>query len=211
MDDGVEVNPCYGWGLRLRALAQIGLRYARDEFDSNRYGEIHEIAVEMMAAQSALPKEKLVDLFEREDGYATPKVDVRGVVFDGDKILLVKERMDGRWSLPGGWADVGKSPRENVEREIWEEAGLETRAVRLLAVYDRAKHGHKPLMPFHVYKLFILCEFLGGQLQGSCETSEAGFFCEDALPELSLARVLPEQIGRMFEYKRNPGLDIYFD
>ncbi|MCP4708834.1 MAG: NUDIX hydrolase [Planctomycetes bacterium] len=180
--------------MRLRALAQIGLRFARDDFDTNRYSEIHEIAVEMMAAQSELPKEKLVELFEREQGYATPKVDVRGVVFEGEKVLLVKERMDGCWSLPGGWADVGKSVRENVEREIWEEAGLETRSVRLLAVYDRAKHPHKPLMPFHVYKMFIQCEKLGGELQSSCETSDAGFFSEDKLPEMSITRVLPEQV-----------------
>ena len=211
MSDGVEVNPCYKWSQRLQALAQIGLRYARDEFDTSRYSEIRDIAAEMMAAQSDLPKEKLIELFEREEGYATPKVDVRGVVFRENKILLVKERLDGKWTVPGGWADVAKTPRENVEREVREESGLAARAVRLLAIYDRTRQGHLPLVPFHIYKLFFLCEIAGGQMKTSYETTDVGFFGENDLPELSLTRILPGQIHRMFELWRNPDLPVDFD
>jgi ADP-ribose pyrophosphatase YjhB (NUDIX family) len=146
----------------------------------------------------------LVEIFSREEGYATPKVDVRGVVIRDGKILLVRELLDGCWSLPGGWADVCESSSECVVREIWEESGFETRAVKLLAVYDRAKHPHVPPFPFHVYKFYFQCEITGGEARGSNETSEVAFFGRDELPELSVTRVTAEQIQRMFDHYAHP-------
>ena len=145
------------WAQRLQALAQTGLTYAQDPYDIERYGALRRIAAEMAAAPDSAEAEivALESDFARDSGYATPKVDVRGVVFDTEgKILLVRERSDGKWTLPGGWADVGVSPSENVEREIFEEAGFHTRATKLLAVYDRSRHGHPPML-HHVYKLFF--------------------------------------------------------
>ena len=129
---------------------------------------------------------------------------MRGVVFRDGKILLVREVSDGGWALPGGWADVNQSAGESVMREVLEESGYETKAVRLLAVYDRSKHDHAPAFPFHVYKLFILCEMTGGAPAAGLETSAVGFFAEDALPELSRSRVTPAQIRRLFEHHRHP-------
>jgi ADP-ribose pyrophosphatase YjhB (NUDIX family) len=149
-------------------------------------------------------------LFSDQAGYATPKVDVRGAVFRDDAILLVRERSDGGWTLPGGWADVGDSPAAAVEREIAEESGYQARAVRLLAFYDRNKHGHPPYA-FHAYKVFFLCELTGGEAQPGGETSEVGFFREDALPELSLTRVVPAQIARLFAHYRHPDWPADFD
>jgi ADP-ribose pyrophosphatase YjhB (NUDIX family) len=150
------------------------------------------------------------DLFAGQVGYATPKIDVRGAVFRDDAILLVKERSDGCWTLPGGWADVGDSPAEAVVREIAEESGYLTRAVKLLALYDRNKHGHPPI-PDHAYKLFFLCEIIGGAPAESTETNGVGFFAEDELPNLSLTRVTPAQIARLFAHNRNPNLPTDFD
>jgi ADP-ribose pyrophosphatase YjhB (NUDIX family) len=164
-----------------------------------------------MVSHARVDKKLVLNLFSQEAGYATPKVDVRGVVFQADQILLVKEKADGRWTLPGGWADVNESPKEAVVREIREESGYETLPTKLLAVYDRSKHGHEPPFPFHVYKLFILCELIGGQSATSSETSDVGFFAEEALPELSHSRVTVSQIKRFFEYYREGDLPTDLD
>jgi ADP-ribose pyrophosphatase YjhB (NUDIX family) len=137
-------------------------------------------------------------------------VDVRGVVFRGDAVLLVKERADGRWSVPGGWADVYDSPSEATVREVYEESGYRTRAVKLLALYDRVRQGHPP-HPFHTYKVFFQCEVLGGSPEESVETAGAEFFSEDNLPELSTGRVTTAQIRRFFEHYRRPEMPTDFD
>ncbi len=165
----------------------------------------------MMAAGGDMEKAGFIELFSREAGYATPKIDVRGAAFRDDTILLVKEKVDGLWTLPGGWADVGDSPSEAVERELLEESGFEVRTVKLCAVYDRNKHPHKPSFPFHLYKMSFLCEITGGEPKTSPETQAVEFFAEDQIPPLSQGRVLPQQIKRMFEYYRDPSLPTDFD
>jgi len=192
------------WARRLQAVAQNGLEYAANPFDVERYEAVRLVAAEIMAAGAGVAVEPVLDLFSREAGYATPKVDVRGVVFQNDAILLVKERADNAWTLPGGWADPGRSPSENVIKEIFEESGFETRVVKLLAVYDRNRHPHLPPYPFHIYKMFFLCEITGGRPASSLETADVGFFPEDQIPPLSITRVTPEQITRMFEHHRHP-------
>lgn len=198
------------WARRLEALAQNGLTYTEGPFDRERYHELRRVAAEMMGAYGEADPERVLGLFRREDGYATPKVDVRGVVFRDGEILLVREREDGLWTLPGGWADAGSTPSESVEREIREESGYTARAVKLLAVYDRDRHDAPPLR-WSVYKLFLRCELTGGAPAASIETTEVGFFAEDRLPPLSTGRVMPAQIHRMFEHLRNPGWPTDFD
>jgi ADP-ribose pyrophosphatase YjhB (NUDIX family) len=199
------------WTKRLQAIAQNGLTFAHDPFDVERYTAIRQIAAEMLAQGSGLDEGVIVGLLEKETGYATPKVDVRGVVFRDQKLLLVRERSDGRWTLPGGWADVCESPAENVVREIEEESGFVTRAQKLLAVFDRSKHPHEPPFPFHVYKFFVLCSIIRGTETPSSETDSVAFFGEAEIPELSLGRVTLAQIKRMFEHHRHPGLPTDFD
>lgn len=199
------------WAKQLQAIGQTGLAYADDVYDAERYRAVVRIAAEILAETAALDADAVHVAFSRDDGYATPKVDVRGVVIEDDGILLVQERSDGLWTLPGGWADVGESARESVEREVAEEAGYTVRARKLLAVYDRAKHPHVPPFPFHIYKLFILCEITGTTARDPTETSNVGFFREDALPPLSLTRVVPEQIRRLFAHRRNPDWPTDFD
>ncbi|MFN6570747.1 NUDIX hydrolase [Dendronalium sp. ChiSLP03b] len=194
----------------LRIYAQNGLTYSEGPFDIERYKQLRAIAAEIMATYANVEHSYILDLFAREIGYATPKVDVRGAVFRDDTILLVKERSDGYWTLPGGWADVGESPSEVVVKEVFEESGYQTRAIKLLAVYDRNRQGHPPF-PFYVYKLFFQCELIGGSPSSSIETEEVGFFSENALPELSLGRVTSAQITRLFQYYRNPDLATDFD
>jgi ADP-ribose pyrophosphatase YjhB (NUDIX family) len=197
------------WASRLNAIAQNGLAFSRDPFDRERYTSVRNIASDIISYHTGIETALIRDFFAREEGYATPKVDVRGVVFRQGALLFVKEPDDGLWSLPGGWADVGESPSEAVVREVLEEAGYATRAVKLLALYDRKKHPHPPY-PHHAYKLFIRCELLGQVPAGSVET-EARFFEEDAIPELSLTRVTPEQIARLFEHYRHPDWPADFD
>ncbi|MDZ8183945.1 MAG: NUDIX hydrolase [Nostoc sp. ChiSLP02] len=198
------------WAQKLQAIAQNGLTYSEGVYDIERYKQLRAIATEIMATYSNVEHSYLLDLFSREVGYATPKVDVRGAIFRDDTILLVKERADGGWTLPGGWADVGESPSEVVVKEVYEESGYQTRAIKLLAVYDRDKQGHPPF-PFYVYKLFFHCELIGGSASSSIETEAVDFFPEDALPELSIGRVTPAQITRLFQHYRQPDLPTDFD
>jgi ADP-ribose pyrophosphatase YjhB (NUDIX family) len=195
---------------RVAALAQNGLTYARDRFDRARYEELRTIAVEMTAHVAGAPVTRVRELLEAQSGYATPKVDVRGAVFDQDRVLLVREVLDGLWTLPGGWADPGDTPREAVEREIREESGIEARAVKLAAVYERDRQGHPPFA-FAAFKLFFVCERIGGEERTSDETDGVGFFPVSALPPLSLGRVLPRQIERLLEHARHPTLPTEFD
>jgi ADP-ribose pyrophosphatase YjhB (NUDIX family) len=199
------------WCQRLQAIAQNGLTFATDHFDRERYQAVRQIAAEMLADASGVSPARILGLLEKDAGYATPKVDVRGVVFRDEKILLVREKSDGGWTLPGGWADIGQSPAESVEREIWEESGYTARAQKILAVFDRAKHPHEPPFAFHIYKIFIRCALTGGEPRLTAETDAVGFFGEDEIPPLSNTRVTGAQIRRMFAHRRQPDLPADFD
>lgn len=199
------------WARQLQSLAQNGLTYTENHFDRERYEQIRHIAAEMLADNTGNQIEDVLELFIREKDYATPKVDVRGAAFRDGKILLVKETSDGKWALPGGWADAGECPSKSIEREVWEESGFHVKAQRLAAIYDRSLHPHRPLWHYHIYKLFFICEITGGQATTSSETEEVAFFCEDDLPQLSITKILPEQIAKMFEYYRQSELPVYFD
>jgi ADP-ribose pyrophosphatase YjhB (NUDIX family) len=198
------------WARSLGALAQTGLTFAENPYDIERYSTIRTIAAQMIAHQSGADPALVGCLLASDAGYATPKVDVRGVVFQEGKILLVQERSDGLWTLPGGWADVGDSPAGAVVREIREESGYETRATKLLAVLDRNRHNHPPHLN-HIFKIFLRCEIIGGAPISSHEIQDVGFFAEDAIPELSLTRTMPSQIARMFDHHHHPELPADFD
>lgn len=201
------------WAKKLQAIAQTGLTFARDQYDIQRYRSVRQIAAEMLAANSSdLSSTQLVELFAAEVGYATPKIDVRAAVFSDKGLLLVRERSDGGWTLPGGWADVGDSPSLAAVREVKEESGYDVVARKLAAVYDRdhERHGHPP-MPHHVYKLFFLCDCVGGAAQTSNETDAVSFFPEDQIPPLSLTRVTPAQIAHLFDHYRHPEWPTSFD
>lgn len=199
------------WGRALQSIAQNGLAYTQNPFDVERFEAIRAISSDILSAYSGVESEQLTDLFSQEKGYATPKVDVRGAAFRNNQILLVRELMDGgRWTLPGGWADVSDSPSEAVVREIREESGFEAKANHLAAVYDRRKHGH-PFFYFTIYKFFFICEITGGQPTESIETGGVGFFSEDDLPELSVSRVTEEEIHMLFRHRGSPELPTEFD
>src|ERR1700730_2388868 len=199
------------WVGRVQGVSQTGLTYCKDPYDRQRYDEIQLVAAEIAAKHSDLPDATpLVELFKRDVGYATPKIDIRTAVFDRDRILLVREREDGLWTLPGGWADVGDSPSAAAVREVKEESGYEIAVKKLAAVYDRDKHGHPPIA-HHVFKLFFLGDLCGGKAERSLETSEVEFFSEDDLPALSVGRVTSAQIKHMFGHLRNPGWPTSYD
>jgi ADP-ribose pyrophosphatase YjhB (NUDIX family) len=209
MENGTK----YAWldmAKRMQALAQSGLEYSDNKYDRDRYQQMRKLSLEIMQDFTGMNMEKLVSVFASEQGYQTPKVDVRGVVFRGDQILMVRETIDGNWSLPGGWADVGLTPSEVAVKEVWEESGLVVVPERLLAVLDKKKHNHPPDM-FHIYKIFIMCRETGGELKGGMETSETGFFGPDKFPPLSVPRISAEQISLMYEYKNDPLKPACFD
>ncbi|MNJ36998.1 hypothetical protein D3C77_318030 [compost metagenome] len=191
------------WAKQIQALAQTGLAYTKDVYDAERYELLREISVDILDSYTTVDREIIELSFANERGYATPKVDIRGVVFKDNKVLLVREKHDGGWALPGGWGDIGLSPSEVAVKEIKEEAGYEVRPVRLLAVLDKKFHQHPP-EPYHVYKIFIQCEIVGGEAAAGLETNGVAFYEENHLPQLSLQRNTEEQIKTMFGFLRNP-------
>lgn len=198
------------WAKQLQAIAQTGLTYSKDVYDVERFEQIRQISMEMMAQQTNTEMAVLKDLFANETGYATPKVDVRAVVFQDNKILMVKEKSDGCWALPGGWADIGLSPGEIAVKEAKEESGFDVKTVKLLGVLDKKCHPHPP-SPYHVYKIFIQCEIVGGEIKEGIETSAVGFFGKDELPPLSVERNTESQVKRMFQHAEGKQESVDFD
>lgn len=195
---------------RLHALARTGMHFCGSEYDRERYAEIERIAAELLAGPEPADREALIALWREERGYVTPKVEVRGAVFREDRVLLVREAADGRWTLPGGWADVNETPSQAIEKEIVQESGFRARAVKLAALYDRSRHGHGPSL-HHGWKAFFLCEITGGEARGSYETDAVGFFDPAELPAMSLGRSTPAQVLRMREHWHDRALATDFD
>ena len=200
-------------GIKLAALAQDGLTFAAGDYDLDRYRQVSQLAAELLAAVSGRPAAELAVELGRDSGYATPKIDVRGAIFDErEQVLLMREKIDGLWSLPGGWADPGDSPSAAVTREILEETGYHSSAVKLIACWDRDLQGNPPALPVHVYKLFFLCRPYGAvQAPAALETLDVGWFGLGELPPLSLGRVNHRQLERALAHHRDPGLPTEFD
>ena len=198
------------WCREVQAIAQNGLAYSENPYDLERYEQLRDLAAQILSSKTDMNLQFFRDLFKQESGYATPKIDVRGGVFQNKKILLVKEQSDGLWTLPGGWADINDSPSEAVMREIKEEAGIETRCLKLVALFDRNKHPHPP-MYFHTYKAFFICEHIKGTPIAGADTSDVGYFSEGHYPDLSTSRVTENQINILFEHHRDMALPTEFD
>ncbi|MBT2606381.1 NUDIX hydrolase [Bacillus sp. ISL-53] len=198
------------WAKQLQSIAQAGLTYSKDVYDLERFELIRNISVEILSHQTDMDMTVIRDLFASETGYATPKVDIRAVVFRKNKILMVRENTDGDWSLPGGWGDIGLAPSEVAVKEVKEESGFDVKAIKLLGVLDKKCHPHPPSL-YHVYKMFIQCEIIGGQPKEGIETSAVEFFAENELPLLSIARNTESQIELAFKHLHNPQEPVYFD
>jgi ADP-ribose pyrophosphatase YjhB (NUDIX family) len=198
------------WARKVQALAQNGLSFSKDPYDQERYRQLRELAASVLTSELGVPQASAGEFWAGECGYATPKVEVRGAVFVNARVLLVRERSDGRWTLPGGWVDVNDSPSQAVEREILEESGYRARALKLAALVDKNRHPHPPGV-HHIYKLLFLCELLGGTPAESQETDAVDFFALDALPELSRGRTLESQIARLYQHQLQRELPTDFD
>lgn len=198
------------WAKQLQSIAQTGLAYSNDVYDLERFELIRNISVEILAQYTNMDNKNIKELFANETGYATPKVDIRAVVFRGNKLLMVRETSDGDWSLPGGWGDIGLTPSEVAVKEVKEESGFDVKVIKLIAVLDKKCHPHPP-SPYHVYKMFIQCEIIGGQPQEGIETNAIDFFAENELPSLSIARNTESQIQLAFKHLHNSKEPTYFD
>lgn len=198
--------------LSLLAAAQNGLAYTSNPYDRQRYEQVRRSAEELMGLVSDGELEQVRRIVSLDSGYITPKVDVRGAVFDeSGNVLLVRERQDGRWTLPGGWCDVLEGPSEAVARELREEAGMAVEVDKLVAVLDRDKQGHRPYFPFHVHKLFFLCRERFRVPPDSTETTAVDWFPLDGLPPLSTSRVLEPQLRLMHNHWLDPTLPTVFN
>lgn len=195
---------------RLLAVAQSGLHYTRNEFERERYEEIAQLAAQLLSNEAQYTAKQLRDAWIVEDGYSTPKLDVRGAMFRGDTVLLVRERSDGKWTVPGGFADVNETPSMSILKEIEQESGYTARVLKLAAVHDRNKHNYPQFM-FHLWKLLFVCEITGGQARVSSETDGVEFFPLTELPPLSTGRITAEQIQLLYRHHVQADLPTEFD
>ena len=195
---------------RLLALAQTGLHYTQSDYERERFEEVAQIAAELLSRESEHSAADLRGAWLLEQGYTTPKLDVRGAMFRDDTVLLVRERSDGKWTLPGGFADVNEWPSLSVTKEIEQESGFTARVLKLAAVHDRNRHNFPPFM-FHIWKLLFVCEIIGGEPRISLETDGVEFFALNALPELSTGRVTAPQIQLLYRHHLQPELATEFD
>jgi ADP-ribose pyrophosphatase YjhB (NUDIX family) len=206
-----EPSKWLDWARRIQALAQTGLTFSQIDYDIQRYHSLEEIAAEIVASHTSLSSESILENFHVQPGYATPKVDVRGALIQDGKILLVQERRDGAWTMPGGWADVGETPSEMVVREVREESGFDVRVEKLVAVYDVNRVPGTRLEFYHAYKLVFLCTLIGGEACSSNETSAVDFFSLDHLPPLSNSRTTPHMLAEVFAHFADPARPAAFD
>jgi ADP-ribose pyrophosphatase YjhB (NUDIX family) len=200
------------WAKRLQAIASTGLHFSRDDFDRERYREVAIIAQSMLASLGNIPIKRIEGLLsDFAKGYATPKIDVRGAVIEDGKVLLIRERSDGLWTLPGGFADVGLSATENVIKEIHEEAGIRTSVTSLYSVRHKAKQAYEPdIRDF--YKMFFLCRRVDAEpLKAGPEIIDAAFFARDGLPQLSRGRVIERDIEAAFVFREDPERTVVVD
>ena len=208
MEKEKEHLPWLDWAIQLQTLSQNGLAYTQNPFDRERFARIREIAAEIIAYQGDMPKSKAEDLFCNEIGYQTPKLDTRAAIFQGDKILLVKE--GDKWSLPGGWVDVDESIYSNTVKEVKEEAGLAVRPQRLIAVHDADKHNGAPYI-YKICKVFVLCKLFGGEFKENMETQASAYFHINELPPLHTFKNTEEQIQMCLQAKNDENWRVPFD
>ncbi len=205
-----EIPEWLKWAREIMALSQTGLTFVQNEFEKDRYWRLMEIAAEMIASQTNINKASLLENFKIQQGYATPKVDVRGAVIRDGKILLVQERSDQKWSIPGGWADVGDLPSDMVVREVWEESGFKVKPVKVIGVFDANRDG-RPLELYHAYKIIFLCDIIGGSAKPGDETSAVEFYDFNKLPPLSLNRTNQRHLSEIIAHIKNPNRPAFFD
>jgi ADP-ribose pyrophosphatase YjhB (NUDIX family) len=203
---------------QILALSRTGLHFTGDQyrddknkhFDRERFEEIGTLATRLIASQSHLAAEPMLAAWHADDGYVTPKVDVRGAVFRDNKVLLVREISDGKWTMPGGWADVNETPSQAVEKEILQESGFVAKAIKLAAVHDR-RIRNRPASMFYIWKLFFICDIISGEPRVSNETDGVDFFALDALPPLSEGRTIASQIECAYRHHLDRTLATEFD
>ncbi len=197
------------WAREIFSMSQAGLAYSKNEFDIERYKRLQEITAEMIESQSDVSKETVLGSFSMQAGYATPKIDVRGAVVHDGKILLIQERMDGKWAMPGGWAELGNAPASVAEREVWEESGYRVKAEKVIAVIDANRI--EPLEFYHAFKIIFLCKLLGGEPRVSHETMAVDFFDLNNLPPLSIYRTNEDMLREVFAHVDDPNRQTAFD
>ena len=204
-----QVPKWLGWAQEIFSLSQSGLAYSRNQYDIERYKRLQEITAEIIASQSEISKESILESFSMQAGYITPKIDVRGAVIRDEKILLIRERADGKWAMPGGWADLGNTPASVAEREVWEESGFHVKAEKVVAVMDANRI--QPMEFYHAYKIIFLCKLLDGEPRISYETLAVDFFDPNNLPPLSTYRTNEYMLQEVFAHVKNPDRPTAFD
>lgn len=199
------------WAVELQFLAQNTLTFSKNKFDIERAERLREISCEMLSYKYNTPVDTIKKIFANEVGYKTPKIENRAAIIKDNKILLVREQIDNKWSMPGGYQDVNRTIRENVIKESSEEAGALVKPIKTIALLNYNKH-HDYSFPLGMLKVIVLCEYVSHSFEENSETAEAKFFSLDELPELSANRTTIHQINMAFDcYNNIENWEVIFD
>jgi 8-oxo-dGTP diphosphatase len=131
-----------------------------------------------------------------------PWVGVGGIVFQDDKVLLVKRGKEpgfGKWSIPGGAVDVGESVKSALQREIEEETGLLVEVLDLVEIFERIIPDSQGKILYHYVLLDYWCGMKGGQLRAQSDAADAGFFPVLSLETMNLPRETAVVIRKAYE------------
>jgi len=199
-------------GREIHAISQTGLAFCENPFDIERFKKLEQIASELISKHSDHTQEFLNKIFSSEAGYATPKIDVRSAIFNNGKLLMVREKESNAWTLPGGYVDVNESLSIAAEREVFEESGYQVKTKKVAAIFDHRKHGYKAHL-YHFYKIYVICDLIGGEAKTNMETTEVSYFSKEELETISLdpGRITKKHILRMFDHSNQPMLPTDFD
>lgn len=174
------------WAEQLRDMSALGLYYASDRYDVERYLRIQDLVLEMHAYAGDVPLAALEPLrgpvFTRPMPF--PVVDT--AVFDDHGRILLIQRADSRtWAMPGGALEVGETPAEGAARETLEETGVLCEVRALVGVFDSRLCGSQTR--HHLYQLVFTGAVLDdrgfGRGSHGHEVLDLGWFAQDALPD----------------------------
>ncbi len=194
----------YDFLIKVQSIAKIGLEFSKDPYALENYHDINELTRKMLEQFMEISFER-PNYFSRKV-YPTPNVSVRTVIFnEKNEVLMVQEKNDLKYSLPGGWADLYETPKEAAIKECLQEAGAVVKIERLTAIFNRTPFKEPTSVP--EYALIFKGKLVSLSSAHHHETLDVRFFPLDALPPLS-TKVTQAEVMRAIQSALKKGIEV---